>query len=82
MIGSSPSWQALQGGIAGDVVLPGSPGDQQLRKPFNARFHDVPPRAIVLCATPRTSLRRSRSHSGMGWRALLAAAVTALPGAR
>jgi FAD/FMN-containing dehydrogenase len=50
--GSSPSWPALQGGIAGEVVLPGSPADQQLRKPFNARFHDVLPQAIVLCATP------------------------------
>jgi FAD/FMN-containing dehydrogenase len=50
--GSSPSWQALQGGIAGEVVLPGSPADQQLRKPFNARFHDVLPQATVLCATP------------------------------
>jgi FAD binding domain len=52
MTGSLPSWQALQGGIAGEVVLPGSPADQALPAPFNARFHDVRPRAIVLCATP------------------------------
>jgi FAD/FMN-containing dehydrogenase len=52
MTGSLPSWQALQGGIAGEVVLPGSPADQELPAPFNARFHDVRPRAIVLCATP------------------------------
>jgi FAD/FMN-containing dehydrogenase len=53
MTGSLPSWQALQGGIAGEVVLPGSPADQELPAPFNARFHDVRPRAIVLCATPQ-----------------------------
>jgi FAD/FMN-containing dehydrogenase len=52
MTGSLPSWQALQGGIAGEVVLPGSPADQELPAPFNARFHDVRPRAIILCATP------------------------------
>jgi FAD/FMN-containing dehydrogenase len=53
MTGSLPSWQALQGGIAGEVVLPGSPAEQQLPAPFNARFHDVRPQAIVLCATPQ-----------------------------
>jgi hypothetical protein len=53
MTGSLPSWQALQGGIAGEVVLPGSPADQELPALFNARFHDVRPRAIVLCATPQ-----------------------------
>jgi FAD/FMN-containing dehydrogenase len=53
MTGSLPSWQALQGGIAGEVVLPGSPADQELPTLFNARFHDVQPRAIVLCATPQ-----------------------------
>jgi hypothetical protein len=29
------------------VVAPGSPAYQQLPKPFNARFHDVRPQAIV-----------------------------------
>jgi FAD/FMN-containing dehydrogenase len=33
------------------VVLPGSPAYQELPKPFNARFHDVRPQAVVLCAT-------------------------------
>jgi FAD/FMN-containing dehydrogenase len=51
--GSTPRWQALQEGIAGEVVLPGSPADQALPKPFNARFHDVRPQAIVSCATPQ-----------------------------
>jgi FAD/FMN-containing dehydrogenase len=53
MTRSMPSWQALQGGIAGDVVLPGSPTFEALPKLFNARFHDVRPRAIVRCATPQ-----------------------------
>jgi FAD/FMN-containing dehydrogenase len=48
-----PSWRALQGGIAGEVVVPGSPADQELPTPFNARFHDIRPQAIVLCATPQ-----------------------------
>jgi FAD/FMN-containing dehydrogenase len=53
MTGSMPKWQALQGGIAGEVVLPGSRAYQGLPKPFNARFHDVRPQALVLCATPK-----------------------------
>jgi FAD/FMN-containing dehydrogenase len=52
MTRSMPSWQALQGGIAGDVVLPGSPTFETLPKLFNARFHDVRPQAIIRCATP------------------------------
>jgi FAD/FMN-containing dehydrogenase len=48
-----PSWEALQKVIAGDVVLPGSTAYEEFPKPFNARFHDVRPRAIVQCATPR-----------------------------
>jgi FAD/FMN-containing dehydrogenase len=53
MARSTPSWQALQGAIAGEVVLPGSPAYQELPKPFNARFHHVEPQAIVRCATPQ-----------------------------
>jgi len=53
MTRSMPNWQALHAGIAGEVVLPGSPHYQELPKPFNARFHDVRPQAIVLCATPQ-----------------------------
>ncbi len=48
----TPSWEALQGVIAGQVVLPGSPPYEQLPKPFNARFHDVRPQAVALCASP------------------------------
>jgi hypothetical protein len=47
MEGSTPPWQALQRVIAGEVALPGSPAYEQLPKPFNARFHDVQPLAIV-----------------------------------
>jgi FAD/FMN-containing dehydrogenase len=50
--GSSPDWPALQGAIAGEVVLAGSPSYDRVDPPFNARFHDVRPQAIVRCATP------------------------------
>jgi hypothetical protein len=81
MTRSLPGWEALQGGIAGEVVLPGSPAFEAMPKPFNARFHDVRPQAIVRCATPRTSPRRSRSRGGTAWRARPAAAAIALPDA-
>jgi hypothetical protein len=41
---------ALQGAIAGEVVLPGSPGYEAARRPAIARFHHVRPRAVVRCA--------------------------------
>ncbi|MHA6615459.1 FAD-binding oxidoreductase [Pseudonocardia sp. DLS-67] len=41
---------ALQGAIAGEVVLPGSPGYDTARRPAIARFHHIRPRAIVRCA--------------------------------
>jgi FAD/FMN-containing dehydrogenase len=50
--GSSADWPALQGAIAGEVVLTGSPAYDRVDPPFNARFHDVRPQAIVRCATP------------------------------
>src|SRR4030095_4516937 len=50
---SMPGWEALQAGMAGEVVLPGSPAYEELPTPFNARFHDVRPQAVVLCATPQ-----------------------------
>jgi FAD/FMN-containing dehydrogenase len=49
---ATPDWGALQSAIAGDVVLPGSPGYETVRKPAIARFHDVRPQAVVRCATP------------------------------
>jgi hypothetical protein len=47
-----PGWSALQAAISGDVILPDSPGYESARKPAIARFHDVHPRAVVLCDTP------------------------------
>jgi FAD/FMN-containing dehydrogenase len=50
--GSGPDWGALQGAIAGEVVLPGSPAYEVARKPAIARFHQVRPQAVVRCVTP------------------------------
>jgi FAD/FMN-containing dehydrogenase len=47
-----PRWDALQGAIAGQVVPPGSPDYELVRKPPIARFHDVWPQAVVRCRTP------------------------------
>jgi FAD/FMN-containing dehydrogenase len=52
MAGSTPDWEALQRGIEGQVVLPGSPTYGRLPAPFNARFDPVRPQAVVRCATP------------------------------
>jgi FAD/FMN-containing dehydrogenase len=52
MMRSVPDWSALQGAIAGAVVLPGSPDYESVRKPAISRFHDVYPQAVVLCETP------------------------------
>jgi FAD/FMN-containing dehydrogenase len=49
---SAPDWGALQDAIAGDVLLPESPDYEPARRPAIARFHDVRPQAVVLCATP------------------------------
>ena len=48
-----PDWVTLQGAIDGEVALPSSPLYERIYKPFNARFHEVQPSAIVLCATPQ-----------------------------
>jgi FAD/FMN-containing dehydrogenase len=52
MTGSTPDWDALQAAIAGEVVLPGSPGFELARTPAVARFDQVRPRAVVRCASP------------------------------
>ena len=44
-------WAALRARIAGEVIVPGSPGYDQARKPAIARFQDTRPPAIVFCAT-------------------------------
>jgi FAD/FMN-containing dehydrogenase len=52
-MGSAPDWGGLQGAIAGEVVVPGSPGYEAARRPAIARFHDVRPQAVVRCAAPQ-----------------------------
>src|SRR5262245_37114613 len=49
----APDWATLQSAIDGEVALPGSPRYESVHKPFNARFHDVRPSAIVLSAVPQ-----------------------------
>jgi len=49
----APDWDALQRAVSGEVVLPGSPGYDSARKPAIVNFHDVRPRAVVLCGTPQ-----------------------------
>ena len=46
-------WASLQDTIDGEVALPSSPLYERTYKPFNARFHEVQPKAIVLCETPQ-----------------------------
>src|SRR5688572_16836297 len=46
-------WATLQGAIDGEVALPDSSVYQRVSKPFNARFHEVQPGAIILCARPQ-----------------------------
>jgi FAD/FMN-containing dehydrogenase len=46
-----PNWESLQGRIDGDVALPGSPAYQASPPPFNARFRDVRPAAVISCAS-------------------------------
>jgi FAD binding domain/Berberine and berberine like len=49
--GTVPNWTTLESVIDGEVALPGSTAYERAHKPFNARFHSVQPKAIVLCAT-------------------------------
>ena len=48
-----PDWEWLRRTIDGEVALPGSPAYQAAHQPFNARFRDVRPSAIVSCASPQ-----------------------------
>jgi hypothetical protein len=53
-------WRSLQSAIAGEVILPGAPEYESVRKPPVARFDDgfltaadlAPPEAVVLCKEP------------------------------
>ena len=53
MTHSGPDWRTLQGAIAGDVILPGSPDYESVRKPSIASFFYVRPQAFVLCKAPQ-----------------------------
>ena len=46
------AWRDLTAALEGDVVLPGSPRYDEVRRPQIPRFHDVRPQAVVLCRTP------------------------------
>src|SRR5215218_3878550 len=52
MAQSKPDWDALQQGLAGDVVLPGSDEYEWARRPFIARFDEIGPQAIARCSAP------------------------------
>jgi FAD binding domain/Berberine and berberine like len=60
------AWQDLTTALEGEVVLPGTPRYDEVRRPQIPRFHDVRPQAVVLCRTPEDVLeaiafaRRSR----------------------
>jgi FAD/FMN-containing dehydrogenase len=45
------AWRELTAALKGEVVLPGSPRYDQVRRPQIPRFHDVRPQAVVLCRT-------------------------------
>ena len=46
------AWRDLATSLEGEVVLPGSPRYDEVRRPQIPRFHDVRPQAVVLCLTP------------------------------
>src|SRR5215213_7860810 len=46
------AWRDLRAALEGELVLPGSPRYDTVRKPQIPRFHGVRPQAIVLCRTP------------------------------
>jgi FAD/FMN-containing dehydrogenase len=50
--GSTVNWAGLQEALAGEVALPGSPAYERPPRPFNARFDQIRPQAVVRCATP------------------------------
>ena len=52
MTPSATDWKALEGALAGELVLPDSADYELWRKPAIARFHDLLPLAVVRCASP------------------------------
>jgi FAD/FMN-containing dehydrogenase len=60
-----PDWESLRRGIDGEVVLPGAPAYPAAHRPFNARFGDLRPAAVVACASPqdvREAIRFAGRH--------------------
>jgi len=60
-----PGWKQLENVIEGDVAFRGSPTYEASWRPFNARFNEVEPTAIVSCATPQDvseTIRFARRH--------------------
>jgi FAD/FMN-containing dehydrogenase len=45
------AWRELAAALEGEVVLPGAARYDEVRRPQIPRFHDVRPRAVVLCRT-------------------------------
>ncbi len=41
VVPSAPDWEVLQRAVSGEVVLPGSPDYESVRKPAITRFHVV-----------------------------------------
>jgi FAD binding domain/Berberine and berberine like len=50
------AWRDLRAALQGEVVLPGSPRYDEVRRPQIPRFHDVRPQAVVLCRTPEDAV--------------------------
>lgn len=46
-----PDWGELQASIDGEVLLPLADGYEQLSRPFNRRFDQLRPQAVVRCAS-------------------------------
>jgi FAD/FMN-containing dehydrogenase len=46
-------WHALETALTGDVVRPGSPDYERLRRPAIGQFDGVRPQAVVMCAGPQ-----------------------------
>ncbi len=46
------AWRDLTAAVEGEVVLPGSPRYDEVRRPPIPRFYEVRPQAVVLCRTP------------------------------
>lgn len=71
MTSSAADWDTLARLVAGEVVVPGSPGYDAVRRPAMARFGDVRPAGIVRCRTPADA----SAAIGFAWRAGLPVAV-------